>query len=357
MAANRFDQLIRSWEPHLQKAFIDAIYAIRNAAQVDQIARMLDRGDVDGAVRAVGLDPTQFRVFDKTFEAAYEAGGVATVNALPLVHDAQGFRVRFQFAIRNPVAEQWLRQYSSNMITGIVDDQRNMIRGFLQAGLEAGANPRTTALDLVGRIGATGKREGGTIGLTQSQEQWVRNYAQELEQTPGASLTRALRDARFDRAVQKAASTGEPLPADLRAKMVTAYRNRALRSAPRPSPGRRQSRRCTTAQNQALDQAVQSGGIDAGAITMTWRSAHDKRVRDAHRGLDGESIAAAGCFNPRWGRSVTRVIRRRALRTRSTADAGSSRVSTSSPGSSEWRHRTSSSQPRSMTGSRRPTSA
>jgi hypothetical protein len=301
MAANRFDQLIRSWEPHLQKAFIDAIYAIRNAAQVDQIARMLDRGDVDGAVRAVGLDPTQFRVFDKTFEAAYEAGGVATVNALPLVHDAQGFRVRFQFAIRNPVAEQWLRQYSSNMITGIVDDQRNMIRGFLQAGLEAGANPRTTALDLVGRIGATGKREGGTIGLTQSQEQWVRNYAQELEQTPGASLTRALRDARFDRAVQKAASTGEPLGADLRAKMVTAYRNRALRYRAETIARSETITALHEAQNQALDQAVQSGGIDAGAITMTWRSAHDKRVRDAHRGLDGESIARGGVFQSSLG--------------------------------------------------------
>lgn len=301
MAANRFDQLIRSWEPHLQKAFIDAIYAIRNAAQVDQIARMLDRGDVDGAVRAVGLDPTQFRVFDKTFEAAYEAGGVATVNALPLVHDAQGFRVRFQFAIRNPVAEQWLRQYSSNMITGIVDDQRNMIRGFLQAGLEAGANPRTTALDLVGRIGASGKREGGTIGLTQSQEQWVRNYAQELEQTPGASLTRALRDARFDRAVQKAVSTGEPLGADLQAKMVTAYRNRALRYRAETIARSETITALHEAQNQALDQAVQSGGIDAGAITMTWRSAHDKRVRDAHRGLDGESIARGGVFQSSLG--------------------------------------------------------
>jgi hypothetical protein len=301
VAANRFDQLIRSWEPHLQKAFIDAIYAIRNAAQVDQIARMLDRGDVDGAVRAVGLDPTQFRVFDKTFEAAYEAGGVATVNALPLVHDAQGFRVRFQFAIRNPVAEQWLRQYSSNMITGIVDDQRNMIRGFLQAGLEAGANPRTTALDLVGRIGASGKREGGTIGLTQSQEQWVRNYAQELEQTPGASLTRALRDARFDRAVQKAVSTGEPLGADLQAKMVTAYRNRALRYRAETIARSETITALHEAQNQALDQAVQSGGIDAGAITMTWRSAHDKRVRDAHRGLDGESIARGGVFQSSLG--------------------------------------------------------
>lgn len=301
MAANRFDQLIRAWEPHLQKAFLDAIYAVRNAAQVDQIARMLDRGDIDGAVRAVGLDPTQFRIFDKTFEAAYEAGGVATVNALPLMHDSDGFRVKFQFSIRNPVAEQWLRQYSSTMITGIVDDQRTMIRGFLQAGLEAGANPRTTALDLVGRVGASGNREGGTIGLTQSQEQWVRNYAQELENDPAASLTRTLRDARFDKTVAKAIKSGEPIGADLRAKMVTAYRNRALRYRAETIARSETIRALHTAQEQALDQAVQGGGIDAGAITMTWRSAHDTRVRDAHRELDGETIARGGVFQSSLG--------------------------------------------------------
>lgn len=298
---NRLDQLIASWEPQLQKAFFDAVYAVRNAAQIDQIVRMLELGDVDGAVRAVGLDPTQFRAFDKTLEGAYEAGGIATTTALPLMHDGQGFRVRFQFSIRNPVAEQWLRQYSSTMIKGIIDDQRNMIRGFLRAGLEAGTNPRTTALDLVGRVGASGRREGGTIGLTQSQEQWVRNYALELEQNDPASLTRALRDARFDRSVLRAIRTGEPLPADLRAKIVTAYRNRALRYRAETIARSETITALHKAQDDALNQAIQSGGLKAENVTMTWRSAHDKRVRDAHKELDGETIARGGVFQSSLG--------------------------------------------------------
>jgi hypothetical protein len=99
---------------------------------------MLENGDVDGALRAVGLNPTQFRGFDKTFEAAYESGGLATTTALPPMVDGQGFKVRFQFSIRNPQAEMWLRQYSSQMISGIVDDQKTMIRGFLRDGLSKG---------------------------------------------------------------------------------------------------------------------------------------------------------------------------------------------------------------------------
>ena len=39
MSTNRFDQLIDQWEPKLQRAFLDSIYALRDAAHVDQIAQ------------------------------------------------------------------------------------------------------------------------------------------------------------------------------------------------------------------------------------------------------------------------------------------------------------------------------
>ncbi|WP_029581942.1 phage minor head protein [Bradyrhizobium sp. URHD0069] len=301
MAANRFDQLIDAWEPHLRQSFLEAFNEVRNAAQIDQIARMLERGDIGGALRAVGLDPIQFRVFDKAFESAYEAGGSATSTALPVVKDAQGFRVRFQFSIRNPIAENWLRQYSSNMIREIVDDQRNMIRGFLQDGLSKGLNPRTTALDLVGRIGANGQRQGGVIGLTESQEQWARNYAEELANNPASSLTRTLRDARFDRAVAKAVRDKEPIPADLRAKMVAAYRNRALRYRAETIARSETIRALHQAQHDAIDQAIKSGALKADTVTMVWRSAHDKRVRDAHRELNGSRIRYGGVFQSSLG--------------------------------------------------------
>lgn len=300
MAANRLDQLIASWEPRLQQAFFDAINTVKNGAQIDLIARMIERGDVDGAVRAVGLDPAQFRVFDRTFEAAYEAGGLATANGLPLLADAQGFALRFQFSIRNPVAENWLRQYSSSMIKGIVDDQRTMIRGFLEDGLSKGLNPRTTALDLVGRVSG-GQRTGGVIGLTQSQEQWARNYADELENDPTASLKRVLRDKRFDRSVLKAINSGEPIPADLRVKMVAAYRTRALRFRAEAIARSETITALHTAQEQAMEQAVQSGALDQTATTYIWRSSHDKRVRDAHRELDGQRAKMGQPFQSSLG--------------------------------------------------------
>jgi hypothetical protein len=303
MAANRLDQLIDQFEPVLRRAFMESVYNVRDTAQLDQITRMLENGDVPGAIRAVGLDPTQFRPFDKSIADAFEAGGNFTSKAMPLVSDTAGFKTVFQFSVRNFAAENWLRTHSSSLVQNVIDDQREMIRGFLSDGLAKGVNPRTSALDLVGRISAvTGKREGGTIGLTASQEEWVRAYAGDLaSDSPLTALTRGLRDKRFDGAVRKAAAKGEPVPAELRGKMVTAYRNRALRYRAETIARTETIAALHTAQDQALDQAVGTGAIRQAQITMTWRSAHDARVRDAHRELDGETIRRGGVFQSELG--------------------------------------------------------
>lgn len=295
--ANRFDQLIDAFDPILRKAFLDSIYQLRNAAQVDQIARMLEKGDVEGALRAVGLDPVAFRPFDRAITQAFEAGGNATASLIPVQRLADGFRVVVQFNIRNPAAERWLNERSSNQIAQILSDQRNMIRDYLVKGLSLGNNPRTTALDLVGHVGASGRREGGVIGLTSSQEGWVRAYRDELtSDNPKAALVRTLRDKRFDRAVLKAAQSDEPIDADLIDSMVTAYKNRALRYRAEGIARTESLASLHESQQQAIEQAVESGAVSQAAVTFVWRTAHDARVRDSHVVMDGQTVAMGEKF-------------------------------------------------------------
>lgn len=302
MTANRFDQLIDQWELRLKRAFLDAVKEIRDGAQVAKIAELLEKGDVDGAVRAVGLDPTQFRIFDKSFQDAYEAGGVYTSNGLPPMRDGQGLRLKFQFNIRNFAAEAWLRSYSAQLVSSIFDDQRAIIRGVLERGMSAGINPRSVALDLIGRIGQSGAREGGLIGLTDSQVGWVEAYEAELRSDkPTAALQRQLRDRRFDRTVEQAAREGCKLTESEIGPMVRAYRNRALRYRAETIARSEAITALHQGQQHALDQAVASGGLKADALTMTWRSARDRRVRDAHRHLNGKSVQRGGAFQSDLG--------------------------------------------------------
>lgn len=289
MGNNRFDSLIDAWDLKLQRAFLEAVQNLRDAAQLSQIIAMLEGGDVDGALRAVGLNPVAFRPFDVTLSNAFEAGGIVTSKLVPALADADGLKTIFQFNIRNPAAESWLRDHSAALVQGILDDQRAMIRSYLTVGLANGANPRTSALDLVGRVGASGKREGGFIGLTDSQSGWVTAYAEELaSENPRAALSRALRDKRFDRAVIKAAETGQPIPDDLIAKMVTTYKNRALRFRAEGIARTEAMTALHEAQEQSMEQAVSSGAVAASTVSFVWNTAEDARVRETHKPMDGQ---------------------------------------------------------------------
>lgn len=297
MAANRIDTLIDQFDPILRNAFLKAVYEIRSSVQIAALTKMIERGNIEGALRAVGLDPIAFRSFDKALAEAFEAGGSFTARGLPIGLAADGLKLVVQFNVRNPSAEQWLRQHSSERVVEIVDGQRTMLRHHLTEGMQAGLNPRTVALDIAGRINpATGRREGGVVGLTDSQAAWVRAYREELQTDPAKALERTLRDARFDPAVRKAVASGEPIPADKIEAMVRSYQNRALKFRA-DAIGRTEAMAALhQAQDEAVKQGVEKGAVKPDLMTMIWRTAKDKRVRDTHRVMDGQKVKMGAKF-------------------------------------------------------------
>jgi hypothetical protein len=172
-----------------------------------------------------------------------------------------------------------------------------LVRDHLAAGMAAGENPQSTALDLVGRIGVNGRREGGVIGLTSSQAEWLRNYEAKLRfGTPTDALDYTLRDARFDAAVRRAEESGQPIPEDLIDKMTTTYKNRALRWRAE-AIGRTESMAALhEAQSQAMEQAIESGDIPPESVTYVWRATKDKRTRDSHVVMDGQEVKVGEMF-------------------------------------------------------------
>jgi hypothetical protein len=297
MSANRFDQLIDLWWAKLKTAFMSSVRSIIDFAQIGLIAERLEKGDIDGAVRAVGLDPVQFREFDKAIAEAFEDGGKFSSKRVPAIKQPDGHRLVVQFDVRNPRAEQWLKDHSSKLVSQIMDDQRTMVQQALRTGMELGQNPRTVALDLIGRIGSNGQRSGGLIGLTSSQEQWVRKYEAELRSdNPTAALSRTLRDKRFDGAVNRAAKAGEPLSADAIQNMTTAYRNRALRYRAETVARTEALSSLHESQEEAFRQAAAKGGVDVRTITRVWHTSGDKRVRDSHRAMKGQSVGLHETF-------------------------------------------------------------
>ncbi|HEV7253875.1 MAG TPA: phage minor head protein [Mesorhizobium sp.] len=287
-----FDALTAEWEPRLRDAFLRAVAEIANRVQISTVAQLLDRGDIEGAVRAVGIDELDFRDLDSLIAQSFDAGGKATETAIPALREPLGGVVRFRFDVRNPRAEEWARERSSTLVREIVEDQRTAIRQSMASGLERGLNPRTVALDLAGRMPAgRNERVGGIIGLTSQQERWVAAYAEELTSgDPEAmrnALKRGLRDKRFDRTIEKAIREGKPLPADTVARLRTLYASRALKYRADVISRNETIRALGAAQTEAYDQAIERGNVQEGSIRKFWFTARDERVRSTHRMIPG----------------------------------------------------------------------
>jgi hypothetical protein len=300
-ARERFEQLLATWEPRLRLAFMEAIEDIRSNIVLRRIVERLERGDINGAIGAMDLDADTFARVELAIREAYFGGGQATVENLPSLRDPEGNRIVFRFGVRNPEAEAWLRDHSANLVTRIVDDQREAIRRALEAGLTRGDNPTRTALDVVGRQNrATGRREGGVIGLTAAQAEFVARARLELLSGDPDQLrhylTRERRDRRFDALITTAIRSGKPIPIETVNRIIGRYSDRLLllrgemlaRTETMVALGR--------SRDDAIRQQVLAGKIAAEDVTKVWRSAGDGRVRHTHRVLHGRTVPLDGSF-------------------------------------------------------------
>lgn len=292
----QIESLVETWTPEIRKAFMDGVNDLRSNADLRGIVAALERGDIEAAVRALNLDPAAFRQLDRAIVGAFESGGVTATAAISTAASNSGIRgVVFRFGVRNPRAEQWLSSHSSTMITRILDDQRTAVRNALRSGMEAGINPRTMALDITGRINrATGRREGGLIGLTAPQEAFSRNAMNELLSGDPALmrnyLTRGRRDKRFDRTVIAAIRDGVPIDRATAEKMVGRYRDNLL-NLRGETIGRLEAKAALhQSEREAFLQAADTANVDRRDIKRTWRHSGGKDARDQHVAMNGQTV-------------------------------------------------------------------
>lgn len=301
----RIKDLVEHFAPELRRAFLEAVADITASADIKRIVEALERRDIEAALLAVHLDPAAFRPLDIAVASAFEAGGQYAADTLPLLRDEKGHRVVFRFDVRNPRAELYLKQRSSSQVVEIINDQRTAIKAALRAGIEEGSNPRNIALDIVGRIDpATGKRAGGVVGLTSTQEEYARNYRAELLAGDRRALGRTLRDKRFDGQVTKAIEDGTPLNTATVDKLVTRYRASLLRLRGE-NIGRTEALTALhVGQDESYQQAIDSGAVNESAVKKVWSSTGDERVRHSHRVLDGQAVPFDGVFKAPSGETL-----------------------------------------------------
>jgi len=296
-----FDELLATYEPRLAAAFREAIEAIKSSIVLARVVERLERGDVNGAIEAMQIEPEAFSALEIALQEAFNAGGTNAVGELPKVMDPQGNRVIWRFGVRNPVAEAILRDLSSTMVTHITDDQRQGIRQALEQGLARGANPRATALDVVGRQNrVTGRREGGVIGLTRYQVEFLGRARVHLASGDPELMNRYFelktRDKRFDRTVMAAIRAGKPVTGEALTKIIGRLRDKNLLLRGEMLARTETMMALGSARDEAMRQQIEARKVQAQDVQKRWHSAGDNRVRHTHRVLNGQAVGIDDVF-------------------------------------------------------------
>lgn len=288
-------KLLRALEPKMRSAVLAAIARLASNANLDTLVEAIQTGMVSRVESALGLSLGNFSEINQALSSAFASGGYQAAKSLPRFSGLDLSKVLFQFSSGNPRAEAWVSREAGRLITGIITQQREVIRLALEGGIKAGRGPRTIALDLVGRVNSvTKQRTGGLIGLNKSQATAAARAREELAGSPQqlrSYLSRELRDKRYDAAVRKAIASGKPLPKALADKIHGRYADRLLKHRADVISRTETLNALRSGRKEGYMQLRDTGKVSDSQFQRTWRSSgSDGRTRDDHLAIDGQRV-------------------------------------------------------------------
>lgn len=291
----RIEELLKKFDAEIRAAFLAAVDDLRAGVDLQALIRALEAGDVRAAIDACHVEGAAYHQLRRAFEAAYIEAGVDAVRALPTVTDWRGAVVGVRFDPSYPRAADWTAQHGAGLVQVFADDQRGAIRDVVEGSLRTGTNPRAAAIQIAGPVNrATGKREGGILGLTRQQTGFVQNAREELSSGNPDQLThyltRQARDRGYDGLVKKAIASGKPLDVATINRMTGRYSDMLLKYRADVVARTESTQATSAARQEAMRQTLEAAGMTEADVERTWRATRDNRTRETHREMDGQKV-------------------------------------------------------------------
>ena len=274
---SRIEALIVAAETAFQREFLAALRVIEGSISLDELAILLEQARFAEAFQVISLAAARL---GSVWVEQFVAAGVDTANFLTTsVED-----IVIGFDQTNTRAVQAMRSNQLRLVTNFTEQQRRATQAALLDGIQRGENPREIA-----------RAFRNSIGLTEQQERWVRNYERQLRDLDRGALARELRDSRFDRTVRGAIDRGEPLTRAQVDKMVDHYRKRALKLRSETIARTEGLRVAHEGTDEMYRQAIESGQLQGDQLIRIWATALDENVRSfgtgaqtSHRTMHGQ---------------------------------------------------------------------
>jgi hypothetical protein len=269
---------------------------------LQDVITALESQNVTSAVEALRLEPSFMQPLDRASQEAFVAGGSGALERIPIDPNT-GKRFALGFDGRHPRAEDWVREHAGGLITEIIDNQRQMARTVIESQLERGVNPRTAALDIVGRVNrVTGQREGGFIGLDTSRASRLEIVSEAMKTPDGVRsiVTKSKKDGALsvnykvnkatEARILRAYRSGERVSEVDRLLSVRQYQSQLLRERGETIARTESITALRAGRHEGFRQLVDSGNIRPDQIVRVWDATGDSRTREDHAQMDGQEI-------------------------------------------------------------------
>lgn len=265
----RLERLLARMEPRFRVGFMAIVRAIQVNTNLEDLVFLLESGQVDAALATIAKQAGKLSVIWNegfTLAATETSEFLNGIGEIIIDYDQTNFS-----AVRT------MQGNRLRLVREFSEQQRIATREALIDGIRRGANPIEQA-----------RAFRDSIGLAPSQQRAVNNYRRALESGNTSSLSRQLRDRRFDGTVRRAAREGRPLSVKQIDKMTGRYQERMLRYRSEVIARTESLRSVHEGNKEMFDQAIQAGELDPNQVIQIWNTASDPKVRDTHKTMHGQ---------------------------------------------------------------------
>jgi len=315
--------IIRTQEPAIRRAFENAVKDIRDGVKLTALRDALRAGDIEGAVRAVEIDNAAFGELRGAILNAYGQSGAAQINGITWVYP-NGTRAVVRWNMASPRAEEYARNIGTGLITNITDDMAAAVRETIADGYAFGRRWDDIARDIVGRVGPSGQRTGGIVGMSRVQAQWIASLRNKLASGDyrGVLDMKLLKDKRLRAMVGKAIAENKPLTSAQIARVIANYERKALMNRGITIARTEVQKAIEEGKYEAWKQALEKTGVPERFVIREWR--HTGRAmfdRPWHQVMNGRQVrglqvpfvlpSGAAMMHPHdasWGAGASEII-------------------------------------------------
>ena len=263
----------------IQAAFNKGVRDIANNASYNALRDAIARGNYNDAIAAVDIDDSAFDDLRLLLTKAYAESAINELTG-------RKWDVPVRYNSASPYAEKYARETLGGNITLITNEMRDAVRYTMGDGIAFGRSNTQIARDIVGRIGPSGNRTGGIVGLNAQQSQWAANMRRYIESGDMAGvLGMTKRDKRYDKMIENGGLSATQID-----KIVGRYNDRLLMSRGLMIARTERGSAVNIGKMDAWRQAADRTGISHSRLIKTWRHGVAKDPRMWHLTASGTSV-------------------------------------------------------------------